>query len=99
MKAMDAVRLRIQHYLKERNLTVTGLACVCGITQSTVENIMAARYRSTNLATIQKICDGLEIDLPTFFCPELFDELDPVERKNLTSEVCLLDKDAQSVIE
>ena len=78
MEMMDAVRLRIQHYLKERNLTVTGLAGVCGITQSTLECIMASRYNSTNISTIKKICDGLEIELPEFFCEELFGDLEPV---------------------
>ena len=78
MEMMDAVRLRIQHYLKERNLTVTGLAGVCGITQSTLEKITAARSKSTNLSTIKKICDGLEIELSEFFCEELFADLEPV---------------------
>ena len=78
MEMMDAVRLRIQHYMKQRNLTVTGLAGLCGITQSTLENIMASRTNSTNVSTIKKICDGLDIDLPEFFCEELFADLEPV---------------------
>ena len=39
MEMMDAVRIRIQHYMKERNLTLTALAMLCGLTQSTLENI------------------------------------------------------------
>ena len=85
---MDAVRMRIRQYMKERDLSVTGLAAQCGITQSTLENIMSSRYNSTNVSTIQKICDGLEIDLPEFFCEELFSDLEPVGvKKKEKSEV------------
>jgi len=78
MNTMDAVRMRIRQYMEERNLSVTGLACQCGITQSTLENIMASRHNSTNVSTIQKICDGLDIDLPEFFNDALFTDLEPV---------------------
>ena len=78
MEMMDAVRIRIRHYMNERNLTLTALAMLCGLTQSTLENIMASRYQSTNISTIKKICDGLEIDLSDFFSEDLFSDLEPV---------------------
>ena len=81
MKTMDAVRIRIRQLCDERGLTITGLSTLCGVTQSTIEGVMNSRYNSTTISTIQKICDGLEIDLPTFFCEELFLNVDPVERK------------------
>ena len=84
MEAMDAVRLRIRQYMKEHNLSVTGLAGICGITQSTLENIMSSRHSSTTISTIQKICDGLGIDLSEFFCEELFSDLDPVGVKKVS---------------
>ncbi len=56
----------------ERDLTINGLSRVCGITQSTLNNIINGRNNSANVSTIQKICDGLEIDLPTFFDSDLF---------------------------
>ena len=81
MKMMDAIRIRIQQLCDERGLTITSLSMLCGVTQSTIEGVMKGRNNSTTLSTLQKICDGLEIDLPTFFCKELFLDLDPVERK------------------
>ena len=81
MKMMDAIRIQIQQLCDERGLSITRLSMLCGVTQSTIEGVMKGRNKSTSLSTIQKICDGLDIDLPTFFCEELFLHLDPVERK------------------
>lgn len=76
MKMKDALRLRILQLCEERHMTVNGLCAVCGITQSTLSNIICRRNNSTNVSTIQKICDGLEIDLPTFFDSDLFRDLE-----------------------
>lgn len=64
--------MRIIELCDARNLTLNGLSTVCGITQSTLNNIISGRNNSTNVSTIQKICDGLNIDLPTFFNSDLF---------------------------
>lgn len=76
MKIKDALRLRILQLCEERHMTVNRLCAVCGITQSTLSNIICGRNNSTNVSTIQKICDGLEIDLPTFFASDLFKDLE-----------------------
>lgn len=76
MKINDALRLRILQLCEERHMTVNGLCGVCGITQSTLSNIICGRNNSTNVSTIQKICDGLEMDLPTFFASDLFTNLE-----------------------
>ena len=76
MKIKDALRLRILQLCEERHMTVNALCGVCGITQSTLSNIICGRNNSTNVSTIQKICDGLEIDLPTFFASDLFMDLE-----------------------
>lgn len=79
MTSKEAIRLRIMQLCRENNLTLNGLSFRCGITQSTLNNIVSGRNRSTTVATIQKICDGLEIDLPTFFDCDLFYNLEPEE--------------------
>lgn len=72
MRSKEALQLRILQLCDERNLTLNALGAVCGITQSTLNNIISGRNNSTNVSTVQKICDGLEIDLPTFFNCDLF---------------------------
>lgn len=76
MKAKDALRLRIRELCDANHLTLNGLSYVCGITQSTLNNIISGRNNSTSISTLQKICDGLETDLPTFFDSDLFRNLD-----------------------
>lgn len=72
MRTKEAIRLRIMELCRENGLTVNGLSARCGITQSTLNNIVSGRNNSTTVATIQKVCDGLDMNLPEFFNSELF---------------------------
>lgn len=72
MRSKDALRLRIQELCMDRSITLNRLASICGITQSTLNNINSGRNNSTTISTVQKICDGLGMDLPTFFDSDLF---------------------------
>ena len=76
MRTKEAIRQRILQLCRENALTVNGLGARCGITQSTLNNIVSGRNNSTTVATIQKICDGLEMELPEFFDSELFRDLE-----------------------
>ena len=76
MRSKRAIQIRIMGLCDDYNLTLNGLARVCGITQSTLNNIISGRNNSTTVSTIQKICDGLEIDLPRFFDSDLFRNLE-----------------------
>ena len=77
MTSKEALRQRIIQLCRENRLTLNGLSAQCGITQSTLNNIVSGRNRSTTVSTIQKVCDGLEIDLPTFFNCDLFRDMEP----------------------
>ena len=72
MELNEALKVRIQELCKERGLTMGGLCNICGITWSTLGNILSGRTKSATVSTIKKICDGLEIDLPEFFDSDLF---------------------------
>ena len=72
----EAVRLRILALCRERNLTVNGLSGICGLTQSTLNNIVSGRNNSATISTIKKICDGLEITIQDFFDHDLFRTLE-----------------------
>ena len=76
MKLKDALCQRIFQLCVERDMTINGLCSICGINQSTISNIIYGRNNSTNVSTIQKICDGLEIDLPTFFDSDIFKDVE-----------------------
>jgi transcriptional regulator with XRE-family HTH domain len=68
----EAVVKRILELCKERNITINKLSTICGITQSTLNNIVSGRNHSPTVSTIKKICDGLEITIVDFFNTEDF---------------------------
>jgi transcriptional regulator with XRE-family HTH domain len=72
----EAVKLRITELCKANGITTNKLATICGITQSTLSNIISGRNNSTTISTIKKICDGLEISVIDFFSSELFQNLE-----------------------
>jgi len=71
-----AVRDRILELCLERGITVNKLASISGVTQSTVNNIVSGRNKSTTISTIKKLCDGLEISIVDFFNSDLFHALE-----------------------
>ena len=47
-----------------------------GVSQSTINNIVSGRNRSTTVTTVKKLCDGLGITLGEFFSTKEFDALE-----------------------
>lgn len=76
MNIGEAVRLRIIELCREREITVNKLSIICGITQSTLSNLVLGKNKSPTVSTVKKICDGLEITIQDFFNSSLFDELE-----------------------
>ena len=76
MNIGKAVRLRILELCREHDITLNKLSTICGITQSTLNNIVSGRNSSTTISTIKKICDGLEITILDFFTSPLFEDLE-----------------------
>ena len=76
MQIGNAVRLRIIELCDERNITINKLSTMCGITQSTLNNIISGRNKSMTVSTVKKICDGLNITIRDFFESEIFDDLE-----------------------
>ena len=72
----EACRIRIQELCDERDITLNKLAIISGITQSTLNNIMTGRNKSTTVSTVKKICDGIEISVIDFFSSDIFRDLE-----------------------
>ena len=71
-----AVKERILELCAEREITINKLSTLSGVTQSTLNNIISGRNRSTTVSTIQKLCDGLNITIIDFFQSPLFQDLE-----------------------
>ena len=76
MTVGEAVRERILQLCRERKISVNRLCNISGVSQSTINNVISGRNNSTTVSTIKKLCDGLEIAVDDFFCPELFHDLE-----------------------
>ena len=76
MRINEAVKLRILDLCRQNHITLNKLSTICGITQSTLNNITSGRNATTTVSTIQKICDGLEITILDFFSSPIFDNLE-----------------------
>ena len=76
MNIGEACRIRIQELCDKRGITLNKLAIISGITQSTLNNIVSGRNKSTTVCTIKKICDGIEISITEFFSSEIFENLE-----------------------
>ena len=72
----EAVKMRILQLCDKEDITVNKLCAMSGITQSTVNNIVNGRNKSTTVSTIKKLCDGLNITVKDFFNSELFCNLE-----------------------
>ena len=71
-----AVKERILELCMERGITINKLGTISGVTQSTINNIVSGRNNSTTIATIKKLCDGLDISVIEFFNADIFGNLE-----------------------
>lgn len=76
MTLKEATIQRIFNLCDEHGLNINKLSTVCGMTQSTINNIVNGRNKSTTTSTIKKICDGLDITMTDFFNDPLFQDLE-----------------------
>ena len=76
MNIGEASRKRILELCAEKNMSINKLATLSGITQSTLNNIVSGRNKSTTVSTVKKLCDGLNITIIEFFNTDYFINLD-----------------------
>ena len=76
MTVSEAVISKILNICDEQNITINKLSNICGITQSTLDNIVNGNSKNPKLLTIVRICDGLNIKLHEFFNDPVFSNLD-----------------------
>lgn len=73
MKLNDAVAIRIEEILKEKNISKYKLEKQCGLTHTALRNIFNGKNGDIRLATICRIAHVLEVDLAEFFKDEKFE--------------------------
>lgn len=76
LELSDAVKQRILGLCTQRQITINKLSIICGITQSSLNNIVNGASLDPKISTIKKVCDGLEITLAQFFDCDEFNSLE-----------------------
>lgn len=74
MKLNQAVSQRLLQLLSQKNMTAYQLSMRSGVPKSTIGNILNCQYDSMKLRILHELCQGMQIDLTTFFSSPLFEE-------------------------
>ena len=74
MKLNRAVSERLSELLAERNMTQYQLYIKSGVPKSTIGNVINCSYDSVKLRVIHEMCQGMGIDLSTFFASLPFED-------------------------
>ena len=76
MRIREVTARRIRELCRERGITPNGLSYISGVSQFTIKSILNGESQNPGIATIKKICDGLNITIGEFFNTEEFNRLD-----------------------
>ncbi len=79
MDIYSAVKFRILELCEGKNMSIYKLAIESGVSQSTIKNILYGKSKNPGIVTLKMLCDGLDVDIITFFDTPTF--------KNLTQEM------------
>ncbi|WP_312649280.1 helix-turn-helix domain-containing protein [Aminipila sp.] len=67
---------RITELLVKKDLTVSRLSYLSGVSESTIKSILNGQSKNPGIVTLKKICDGLEITVGEFFKSPQFEKLE-----------------------
>ena len=76
MRSKEALQIRVLNLCDENELSLNALGAGCGITQSTLNNIVNGRNNSITIQTVLRICRGLGMELQEFFDDDLFRDIE-----------------------
>ena len=76
MQIKEAIVKRIKNICLERGMKYNELATRSGVTPSTIYSMLDPSRRDLSVITVKKLCDGLNITVDEFFCPEYFHDLE-----------------------
>ncbi len=76
MDLSQAVRIRITNLIEERNINVSKLSTLAGISRSTLSKFLSGKRKIIRLDIIEYICEGLNMKLKDFFNDPIFDNIE-----------------------
>ena len=82
MLLSDAIRKRINYYLKENNMNTWKLCKMSGVPCSTISTFMSGKSELLKLDTLLHICNRFNITLSEFFSDQTFDTAEQDNNKD-----------------
>lgn len=82
MKLSNAIRKRINHYLKLKGMKIWDLCKMSGVPYSTISTFMSGKTELLKLDTMLHICNGFDITLGEFFSDPTFDNAEQENNKD-----------------
>ena len=76
MSLSDAIRKRVAHFLKQKNMNLWKLFKASGVPISTLSAFMNERTELVQLDTLLHICEGFGITITEFFEDDIFLEVE-----------------------
>lgn len=70
------IRIRITNLITEKNINVSKLSTLAGISRSTLSKFLSGKRKIIRLDMIEYICEGLNITLKEFFDDKVFDNIE-----------------------
>ncbi len=75
MELSDALKMRILNLISERNINVSKLSTLAGISRSTLSKFLSGKRKYIRIQIIEYICEALDIKLTDFFNDSIFDDI------------------------
>ena len=80
MLLSDAIILRLNELLKERNLSVYKLSYLAGISNSIISDLNRGKVKEPTISSIIHIFEGFNIELKDFFDSPCFKDIEAIDR-------------------
>ena len=77
MGIKQTIVIRIKDLCDERRIKNTTLARMSAVSPSTIYSIFNEERKDVGTVLLKKICDGLEIELKSFYDDPVFSDLEP----------------------
>lgn len=76
MDLSQAIRIRITNLIEERNINVSKLSTMAGISRATLSKFMSGQRKYLRIDMIEYICEGLNMKLKDFFNDKVFENIE-----------------------
>lgn len=81
MDLSEAIRIRINNLITEKDITIYKLSILAGISRTTLSKFLGGETKYLRIDIIEYICEALQMKLKDFFDDPVFDNIDIVEKQ------------------